>query len=43
MENPLVVILKNDRKKYYAALDKADRGDLNLIEKFGAQREVRCP
>ena len=38
---PLVVILKNDRKKYYAALDKADRGDLNSIEKFIAQAVER--
>ena len=38
---PLVVILKNDRKKYYAALDKADRGDLAPIEKFIAQAVER--
>jgi Fic family protein len=38
---PLVVILKNDRKKYYAALDKADRGDLGSIEKFIAQAVER--
>jgi Fic family protein len=38
---PLVVILKNDRKKYYAALDKADRGDYSAIEKFIAQAVER--
>jgi len=38
---PLVVILKNDRKKYYAALDKADQGDYNLIEKFIGQAVER--
>ena len=38
---PLVVILKNDRKKYYAALEKADRGDTGPIEKFIAQAVER--
>lgn len=38
---PLVVILKNDRKKYYSALGKADRGDLSSIEKFIAQAVER--
>ena len=34
---PLVVILKNDRQKYYRALDKADRGQLSDLEKLIAQ------
>lgn len=38
---PLVVILKNDRKKYYSALDRADRGDLAQLEKFIAQAVER--
>lgn len=38
---PLVVILKNDRQKYYRALDKADRGDTSEIEKLIAQSVER--
>ena len=38
---PLVVILKNDRKNYYSALDRADRGDLAQITKFVAQAVER--
>lgn len=38
---PLVVILKNDRKKYYSALDKADGGDATAIEKLIAQAVER--
>jgi Fic family protein len=34
---PLVVILKNDRRKYYRALDLADRGDLGPLTKLIAQ------
>ncbi len=34
---PLVVIMKNDRQKYYRALDKAHRGNYSKIEKFVAQ------
>ncbi len=34
---PLVVILKNDRKKYYRALDRADRGDEEPLVKLIAQ------
>ncbi len=34
---PLVVILKNDRKKYYRALDRADRGDEGPLVKLIAQ------
>ncbi len=38
---PLVVILKNDRQKYYRALEKADRGNTQDIEKFVAQAVER--
>lgn len=38
---PLVVILKNDRQKYYRALEKADKGNFNDIEKFIAQAVER--
>jgi len=38
---PMVVILKNDRKKYYRALEKADRGKTDDIEKFIAQAVER--
>jgi Fic family protein len=38
---PLVVILKNDRKKYYRALEMADRGKTDHIEKFIAQAVER--
>jgi len=34
---PLVVILKNDRKKYYRALDRADRGDEGALVSLVAQ------
>lgn len=34
---PLVIILKNDRKKYYDVLDKADRGKYEPLVKFIAQ------
>lgn len=34
---PLVVIMKNDRKKYYAVLDKADSGKYEPLVKFIAQ------
>ncbi len=34
---PLVVILKNDRKKYYDVLDKADSGKYEPLVKFIAQ------
>ena len=34
---PIVVILKNERKKYYNALEKADRGVIDDIEKLIAQ------
>lgn len=34
---PLVIILKNDRKKYYDVLDKADRGQYEPLVKFIAQ------
>lgn len=34
---PLVIILKNDRKKYYDVLDKADRGEYEPLVKFIAQ------
>ncbi|MBI5022938.1 MAG: Fic family protein [Candidatus Magasanikbacteria bacterium] len=34
---PLVIILKNDRKKYYDALDKADSGEYEPLIKFIAQ------
>lgn len=38
---PLVVILKNDRQKYYRALDRADRGNSSEIEKLIAQSVER--
>jgi Fic family protein len=38
---PMVVILKNDRKKYYQVLDKGDRGKTEDIEKFIAQAVER--
>lgn len=38
---PLVVILKNDRQKYYRALEKADKGNKQDIEKFIAQAVER--
>lgn len=38
---PMVVILKNDRKKYYQALERADRGKTDDIEKFIAQAVER--
>ncbi|MEK7061940.1 MAG: Fic family protein [Patescibacteria group bacterium] len=38
---PLVVILKNDRKKYYDALAKADRGDWNVLIKLVSQSVER--
>lgn len=34
---PLVIILKNDRKKYYDVLDKADSGKYEPLVKFIAQ------
>jgi len=34
---PLVIILKNDRKKYYDVLDKADSGKYEPLIKFVAQ------
>lgn len=34
---PLVIILKNDRKKYYDVLEKADKGNLEPLVKFIAQ------
>ncbi len=38
---PLVIILKNDREKYYRALDRADRGNTSDIEKLVAQAVER--
>ena len=38
---PLVVILKNDRKKYYQVLEKADKGDLNPFVQFTVQAVER--
>jgi len=38
---PLVVILKNDRKKYYDVLDKADSGMYEPLVKFVAQSVER--
>lgn len=38
---PLVVIMKNDRQKYYRALDKADRGSFSELEKLVAQAVER--
>ncbi len=34
---PLVVILKNDRKKYYKSLQEADKGNYNDLVRFVAQ------
>lgn len=34
---PLVIILKQDRKKYYTVLEKADRGNLEPLTHFIAQ------
>ena len=34
---PLVIILKNDRKKYYDVLEKADKGKLEPLTQFVAQ------
>jgi Fic family protein len=38
---PMVILLKNDRQKYYRALDRADRGDKTDIEKLIAQAVER--
>jgi len=38
---PLVIILKNDRKRYYKVLAKADRGDLFPFTRFIAQAVER--
>lgn len=38
---PLAVILKNDRQKYYRALQAADQGKLSAIVKFVAQAVER--
>ncbi|MGE0633514.1 MAG: Fic family protein [Pseudobdellovibrionaceae bacterium] len=38
---PLVVILKNDRQKYYRALEKADQGQFVDMERFVAQAVER--
>ncbi|MCG2692697.1 Fic family protein [Candidatus Parcubacteria bacterium] len=38
---PLVIILKNDRKKYYDVLDKADSGNHEPLIKFVAQSVER--
>ncbi|MEX0896341.1 MAG: Fic family protein [Patescibacteria group bacterium] len=38
---PLAVILKNDRKKYYRALQLADTGDLTLLIRFISQAVER--
>lgn len=38
---PMVIILKNERKKYYSALEKADKGHTNEIEKLIAQAVER--
>jgi len=38
---PLTVILKNDRKKYYRVLDKADNGDYSPLVRFIAQAVER--
>jgi Fic family protein len=38
---PLVVILKNDRKKYYRALQLGDKGDYSLLMRFVAQAVER--
>ena len=38
---PMVIILKNDRKKYDRALEKADKGKTDDLEKFIAQAVER--
>ena len=38
---PLVIVLKNDRKKYYEALSKADTGEYRSIVRFTAQAVER--
>lgn len=38
---PLVVILKNDRKKYYRVLEAADKGNYTLLMKFVMQAVER--
>ncbi|CAG1771494.1 hypothetical protein BAC3_01856 [uncultured bacterium] len=38
---PLVVVLKNDRKKYYQMLERADKGNLNPFIQFTAQAVER--
>lgn len=38
---PLAVVLKNDRKKYYNVLSKADKGDYKPLIKFIAQAVER--
>ena len=38
---PLVIVLKNDRKKYYQALHKADHGDVVPFVRFIAQAVER--
>lgn len=38
---PLVIVLKNDRKKYYTVLDYADRGDYTPLVRFIAQSVER--
>jgi hypothetical protein len=38
---PLVVILKNDRKKYYDVLDKADSGEYEPLIRFIVQAVER--
>ncbi len=38
---PLVIILKNDRKKYYEVLSQADKGDFSKLVRFIAQSVER--
>jgi Fic family protein len=38
---PMVIILKNDRQKYYRSLEKADAGKYEDLEKFIAQAVER--
>lgn len=38
---PIVIILKNDRQKYYRVLEKADAGKYDELEKFVAQAVER--
>lgn len=38
---PLVIIMKHDRKKYYRALDQADKGNYTLLMRFIAQSVER--